>query len=132
MLSTTLYLLFIVRQDNQSEENLPNNLDIQQHFDQFPSEGQPFTGPFKVPNDVLKKQYAYGNQSRDLVIKPPINIFGQNINYSTNGDHLGIDKSKNQVKEKRKPTVSKNSKPKQQVIKNYLRSLSKKKKIGLY
>lgn len=63
----------------------------------------------------MKKQYFYGNYSRHLVIDPPnTNIVRQKINYSSNGNE--VDESKNVIKEKRKPTVSKNSKPKQQVI----------------
>lgn len=77
---------------------------------QFPSEGQALSGPFKVPSDVLKKQYFFGNRTSDLVIElPKINILGQKMSFSS-------ENSSTQVKEKRKPTVSKNSKPKQQVI----------------
>lgn len=105
--------LFIVRQDNQSEDTLPVNPLDTLPFDQFPNEGQPLNGPFKVPSNVLKKQYLYGNCTKDLIIvSSKMNIFKQQINYSSDRSNL----LKNEVKEKRKPTVSKNSKPKQQVI----------------
>jgi len=114
--------LFIVQQNNQSAETIPTNpIDIVS-FDQFPSEGQALSGPFKVPSDVLKKHCFYGNCTRDLVIVPlkPNNI-GQKLYYSNNEENSkqnAADKNINEIKEKRKPTVSKNTKPKQQVIKN--------------
>lgn len=114
--------MFIVQQNNQPEGTLPTNpIDIVP-FDQFPNEGQALSGPFKVPSDVLKKHCFYGNCTRDLVIVPlkPNNI-GHKLYYSNFGENSkesSIDKSKNEIKEKRKPTVSKNTKPKQQVMKN--------------
>lgn len=114
--------MFIVQQNNQSAESIPTNpIDIVP-FDQFPNEGQALSGPFKVPSDVLKKHCFYGNCTRDLVIVPlkPNNI-GQKLYYSNNEENSkqsAADKSKNEIKEKRKPTVNKNTKPKQQVIKN--------------
>jgi hypothetical protein len=112
--------LFIVQQNNQSEETIyPNVIDIAP-LDQIPNEGQALSGPFKVPSDVLKKHCFYGSCTRDLVIDPlKPNIIGQKLYYSSNGNESNqsaIDKSKNEIKEKRKPTVSKNSKPKQQVV----------------
>lgn len=84
--------------------------------DQFPNEGQALSGPFKVPSDVLKKHYIYGNCTRNLVIEPPkTNIVSQKMNYSDGNNSI-----KTEGKEKRKPTVNKNSKPKQQVIVKYL------------
>jgi len=70
----------------------------------------------------LKKHCFYGNFTRDLVIVPlePNNI-GQKMYYSNseeNSKQSATDASKNEIKEKRKPTVNKNTKPKQQVIKN--------------
>jgi len=114
--------LFIVQQNNQSAETIPTNpIDIVP-FDQFPNEGQALSGPFKVPSDVLKKHCFYGNCTRDLVIVPlkPNNI-GQKLYYSNFGENSkqsAADNSKNEIKEKRKPTVNKNTKPKQQVTKN--------------
>jgi len=110
--------LFIVRQDNQSEENLPTNFVGTVPIDQFPNEGQALNGPFKVPSDVLKKHYFYGNCTRDLVIEPVVtNTFGQKMSYcSTASNSSGVNENKSEVKEKRKPIVKKNSKPKQQVI----------------
>lgn len=108
--------MFIVQQNNQSEEALPTNpIDIEP-FDQFPNDGQALNGPFKVPSDVSRKHYFHGNCTKDLVIYPyKNNIFKQKLNYSNIGkDSKNINIS--EVKEKRKPTVSKNSKPKQQVI----------------
>lgn len=105
--------LFIVRQNNQSEDTLPVNPLDTLPFEHFPNEGQPLNGPFKVPSDTLKKQYLYGNYTKDLIIVfPKMNTFKQKINYSSDRSNL----SKGEIKEKRKPTVSKNSKPKQQVI----------------
>lgn len=105
--------LFIVRQDNQSKDISPVNPLDTLPFDQLPNEGQPLNGPFKVPSNVLKKQYLYGNRTNDLtIVSSKMNIFKQKINYSNNKSNL----LKNDIKEKRKPTVSKNSKPKQQVI----------------
>jgi len=114
--------LFIVQQNNPSAETIPTNpIDIVP-FDQFPNEGQALSGPFKVPSDVLKKHCFYGNCTRDLVIVPlKSNNIGQKLYYSNiekNSKESSADKSKNEIKEKRKPTVSKNTKPKQQVIKN--------------
>lgn len=89
-------------------------------MDQFPNEGQALSGPFKVPSNVLKKQYFYGNVTKDLVIEPlKINTFGQKISYRNTGSNTassGANEIKSEVKEKRKPIVRKNSKPKQQVI----------------
>lgn len=104
--------MFIVRQNNQSEESIHTNnlVDIMPEH-QFSNEGQALSGPFKVPSDVLKKQHFYGNSTRDLVIESSkINILKQKMSFSSN------ENSSTQVKEKRKPTVNKNSKPKQQVI----------------
>lgn len=39
-------------------------------------------------------------------------------NSEENSKQSATDASKNEIKEKRKPTVNKNTKPKQQVIKN--------------
>lgn len=68
----------------------------------------------------MKKKYFFGSCSRNLVIHPPkINTIRHQINYSNTGktdQQSGIDNSKNEIREKRKPTVSKNTKPKQQVI----------------
>lgn len=68
----------------------------------------------------MKKQHFYGNCSRHLIIDPPkTNIATQTLKYSSNVNNVpgsNIDESKNAIKEKRKPTVSKNTKPKQQVI----------------
>lgn len=113
--------LFIVQQNNQFEENIPTNPTDIEPFDQFPNEGQALSGPFKVPSDVLKKHCFYGNFTRDLVIVPlePNNI-GQKLYYCNSGENSkqsANDASKNEIKEKRKPTVNKNTKPKQQVIK---------------
>lgn len=89
-------------------------------FDRLPNEGQAMNGPFNVPSNGLKKQYCYGNRTRDLVIHhSKTNIMGQKMNYSNvekNSVQNTVGERKNEVKEKRKPTVSKNSKPKQQVI----------------
>lgn len=112
--------MFIVRQDNQSEETLPINLVNTKPFDQFSNEGKPLNGPFKVPSDVLKKHYSYGNRTRDLIIEPlQTNMFKQKMDYCNIGNTsmtIEVDKNKSEVKEKRKPIVKKNSKPKQQVI----------------
>lgn len=103
--------MFIVRQNNHFEESLPENPPDSVSYDQFPNEGQALSGPFKVPSDVRKKQYHFGNGTRDLIItSKTINIV-QKIKYS---NESGLPKIV--VKEKRKPTVNKNSKPKQQVI----------------
>lgn len=106
-----------MRQNNQPEEIISNSIVDVVSFDQSPNEGQALSGPFKVPNNILKKQYFYGYCTRDLVINPNItNIIEQKTNFSSIGNNSiqnGIDKNKN---EKRKPTVSKNSKPRQQVI----------------
>lgn len=109
--------MFIVQQNNQSEESLSTNpIDIVP-FDQFPTEGQALSGPFKVPSDVSKKQYFYGNSTKDLVINPhKINVVKQKMNYSDIGNY-STNVNKKEGNEKRKPTVSKNTKPKQQVIK---------------
>jgi len=132
--------LFIVQQNNQSKETIPTNPLDSIPFDQFPTEdeplsgpfkvpteGQALSGPFKVPSDVLKKHCFYGNCTRDLVIVPlKPNIIGQHLYYNSirkNSKESAADKSKNEIKEKRKPTVSKNTKPKQQVIKNYEHSV---------
>lgn len=105
--------LFIVRQDNQSEDTSSVNPLDTLPLDQFSNEGQPLNGPFKVPSNVLKKQYLFGNRTKDLtIVSSKMNIFKQKINYSNDKSNL----LKNEIKEKRKPTVSKNSKPKQQVI----------------
>lgn len=105
--------MFIVRQNNQSEENLPPNPLDTVPYDQFPNEGQALSGPFKVPSDVLKKQYLFGNGTKDLIIlSSKTNSIAQKIKYSNDGS----SSSENEVKEKRKPTVKKNSKAKQQVI----------------
>lgn len=114
--------MFIVQQNNQSEETIPTNpVDIVP-LDQFPNEGQALSGPFKVPSDVMRKHCFHGNRTRDLIIVPlKPNIIGQKFHYSSIKDNLEqstSDTSKNENKEKRKPTVNKNSKPKQQVIKN--------------
>jgi len=58
-----------------------------------------------------------------LVIVPlePNNI-GQKLYYSNSGENSkqsATNASKNEIKEKRKPTVNKNTKPKQQVIKKF-------------
>ncbi|VVC43596.1 Protein kinase-like domain,UbiB domain, ADCK3-like,UbiB domain [Cinara cedri] len=102
-------IIMTIRQDQQfdSKEFTPTNpVDIIP-YDQFPSEGQGLTGPLKVPSGVLKKQYFYGKCTSQLVIDPliPKTIIHQ-MNYSSN--------EKNS-KGKRKPTVSKNTKPKQQL-----------------
>lgn len=112
-----IFNCFIVRQ-NQPNETLPTDPVDVAPYDQFSTEGQALSGPFKVPSDVLKKQNVYGNCSRHLIINPPKNnIALQKLNYSNNGSNvIEIDESKNTLKEKRKPTVSKNTKPKQQVI----------------
>lgn len=108
--------MFIVQQNNQPEETLPTNpLDIVP-FDQFPNQGQALSGPFKVPSDISRKQYFYGNSTKDLVIDPlKNNILIQKMNYS-NIENNSTNVNQNVTKEKRKPTVSKNTKPKQQVI----------------
>lgn len=97
-----------MRQDQQYKETVPTNpVDIVP-YDKYPSEGQGLTGPFKVPSDVLKKQYFYGKCTSQLIVDPPTTrkINEQKMNFSN---------SEKNNKEKRKPTVSKNTKPKQQV-----------------
>lgn len=75
--------------------------------DQFPNEGQGLTGPFKVPSNILKKQYFYGKCTSQLTIEP--------LTYKINEQKMNYSNNEKNVKEKRKPTVSKNTKPKQQV-----------------
>lgn len=106
--------MFIVRQNDQNEESWSTNSDVMNMppDHQFPNEGAALSGPFKVPNNILKKQYFYGNCTRNLVIEPlKTNIVRQNMNYSDINNSI-----KTEGKEKRKPTVNKNSKPKQLVI----------------
>lgn len=119
------WLFDVVRQDNQSETSLPSNSIDTIPFDQFPNEGQALSGPFKVPSDVLRKQSLFGNCTKNLIIDPPkVNILEQKRNYSCDGNNP----PKVSIKEKRKPTVNKNSKPMQQVI--YIWSGCKQKKIN--
>lgn len=112
-------IIMTLQQNNQSKETIPTNpIDIVP-FDQFPNEGQALRGPFKVPSDILKKHCFYGNCTRDLIIAPlKSNSIGQKLYYSSIGENLkqsATNKSKNEIKEKRKPTVNKNTKPKQQL-----------------
>lgn len=94
-----------VRQDQQYKEPLSTDpVDIVP-YNQLSSEGQGLAGPFKVPSDVLKKQYFYGKCTSQLIIDP---LTSQRIKLKMN-----YSSDEKNVKEKRKPTVSKNTKPKQ-------------------
>ncbi|XP_050538352.1 atypical kinase COQ8B, mitochondrial isoform X2 [Daktulosphaira vitifoliae] len=104
-------IVMTLRQDRSPNEQLVydsvNNLSIEPYF----SEGPTLNGPFKVPTNVLKQKYLSEYSNTYIIINN--NVMKKKLCYF-NYNYLSTINSTNKG-DNQKPTVSKNSKPKQQL-----------------